>query len=46
MEKWVEVRRMRFLERLWIHEIARRTGHNRKTVSGLMFSKQPPGVLW
>ncbi|HYY23216.1 MAG TPA: IS21 family transposase [Thermoleophilaceae bacterium] len=32
MERWAEIRRMRFVERLSIREIARRTGHDRTTV--------------
>ena len=32
VERWAEIRRMRFVERLSIREIARRTGHDRKTV--------------
>ena len=32
VEQWAEIRRMHFVEGLSIHEIARRTGRDRKTV--------------
>ena len=40
--RWAEIRRMRFVERLSIREIARRTGHDRKTVQRAVRSDQPP----
>jgi transposase len=42
VERWAEVRRMRFVERLSIREIARRTGHDRKTVQRAIRSAVPP----
>jgi hypothetical protein len=32
VERWAEIRKVLFVERLSIREIARRTGHDRKTV--------------
>jgi transposase len=42
LETWAEIRRMRFVERLSIREIARRTGHDRKTVQRAIRSDAPP----
>jgi len=42
VERWAEIRRMRFVERLSIREIARRTGHDRKTVQRAIRSDAPP----
>jgi transposase len=42
VERWAEIRRMRFVERLSIREIARRTGHDRKTVQSAVRSDAPP----
>ena len=42
VERWAEIRRMRFVERLSIREIARRTGHDRKTVQRRIRSDVPP----
>jgi transposase len=42
VERWAEIRRMRFVERLSIREIARRTGHDRKTVQRAVRSDAPP----
>lgn len=42
VERWAEIRRMRFVERLSIREIARRTGHDRKTVQKAIRSDSPP----
>jgi transposase len=41
VEGWAEVRRMRFVERLSIREIARRTGRDRKTVQRAIRSDAP-----
>jgi hypothetical protein len=40
--RWAEIRRMRFVERLSIREIARRTGHDRKPVQCAIRSDAPP----
>jgi hypothetical protein len=42
VERWAEIRRLRFVERLSIREIARRTGHDRKTVQRAIRSERPP----
>jgi len=42
VEQWAEIRRMRFVERLAIREIARRTGRDRKTVQRAVRSSEPP----
>lgn len=42
VERWAEIRGMRFVERLSIREIARRTGHDRKTVQRAVRSDAPP----
>jgi transposase len=42
VERWAEIRRMCFVERLSIREIARRTGHDRKTVQRAVRSDAPP----
>jgi hypothetical protein len=44
-ERWGEIRRMRFVERLSIREIARRTGHDRKTVQRAVRSDVPPSYV-
>lgn len=41
VESWAEIRRMRFVERLSIREVARRTGHDRKTVQRAIRSGAP-----
>jgi transposase len=43
VEQWAEIRRMHFVERLAIKEIARRTGLARNTVRSALRSKTPPG---
>jgi transposase len=45
VEWWAEIRRMRFVERLSIREIARRTGHDRKTVQRAIRSDAPPSYV-
>jgi hypothetical protein len=42
VERWAELRRMRFAGRLSIREIARRTPHDRKTVQRAIRSDVPP----
>jgi transposase len=42
VQRWAEIRGMRFVERLSIREIARRTGHDRKTVQRAVRSDAPP----
>jgi hypothetical protein len=42
VERWAEIRRMRFVERLSIREIDRRRGHDRKTVQRAVRSDAPP----
>jgi transposase len=42
VERWAEIRRLRFVERLSIRGIARRTGHDRKTVQRAIRSDAPP----
>jgi len=42
VERWAEIRKMLFVERLSIREIARRTGHDRKTVQRAIRSEVPP----
>ena len=42
MERWAEIRRMRFVGRLSIRAIARRTGHDRETVQRAVRSDAPP----
>jgi transposase len=42
VERWAEIRKMRFVERLSIREIARRTGYDRKTVQRAIRSDGPP----
>lgn len=42
VERWAEIRRMRFVERLSVREIARRTGHDRKTVQRAIRLDVPP----
>jgi transposase len=39
---WAEIRRMREVERLSIHEIVRRTGHDRNTVRRALRREGPP----
>jgi transposase len=39
---WAEIRRMREVEGLSIHEIARRTGHDRNTVRRALRREGPP----
>ena len=42
MEQWAEIRRMHFVEKLSIKEIARRTGRDRKTIRRAIRSDEPP----
>ncbi|MHB8492887.1 MAG: IS21 family transposase [Solirubrobacteraceae bacterium] len=42
MEQWAEIRRMHFVEKLAIKEIARRTGKDRKTIRRAIRSSEPP----
>ena len=42
MEQWAEIRRMHFVERLTIKEIARRTGRDRKTIRRAVRFSEPP----
>jgi transposase len=42
VERWAEIRRLRFVERLSIREIARRTGRDRETVQRAVRSDAPP----
>ncbi len=43
VEQWAEIRRMKFVEKLSIHEIQRRTGLHRKTIRRALESDEPPG---
>jgi DNA invertase Pin-like site-specific DNA recombinase len=44
---WAEIRRMREVEGLSIHEIVRRTGHDRNTVRRALRREGPPRyVAW
>jgi transposase len=42
VERWAEIRRMRFVDRLSIRAIARRTGYDRKTVQRAVRSDSAP----
>jgi transposase len=42
VERWAEIRRMRFVEPLSIRAIARRTGYDRKTVQRAIRCDAPP----
>jgi transposase len=42
VRRWAEIRRMREVEGLSIHEIARRTGHDRNTVRRALRREGPP----
>jgi len=42
VQRWAEIRRMKFVDGLSIHEIVRRTGHDRNTVRRALRSDQPP----
>jgi transcriptional regulator with XRE-family HTH domain len=42
VRRWAEIRRMREVEGLSIHEIVRRTGHDRNTVRRALRSEGPP----
>lgn len=42
VEQWAEIRRMRFVERLAIKEISRRTGRSRVTIRQAVRSDEPP----
>jgi transposase len=42
VEQWAEIRRMHFVEKLAIKEIARRTGRDRKTIRRALRSAAPP----
>jgi hypothetical protein len=42
VQRWAEIRRMKFVEGLSIGEIVRRTGHGRNTVRRAIRGKEPP----
>jgi transposase len=42
VQRWAEIRRMKFVDGLSIHEIGRRTGHDRNTVRRALRSDEPP----
>jgi transposase len=42
VEQWAEVRRLRFVRKLSIHEIHRRTGLHRETIRGAIRRDEPP----
>jgi transposase len=42
VEQWAEIRRMKFVEGLSIHEIHRRTGLHRKTIRRALEGDAPP----
>jgi transposase len=42
VQRWAEIRRMKFVEGLSIHEIVRRTGHDRNTVRRALRRDGPP----
>ena len=42
VEQWAEVRRLRFVRKLSIHEIHRRTGLHRETIRRALRSDEPP----
>lgn len=42
VQQWAEIRRMRFVEGLSIHEIRRRTGRHRDTIRRALAAKEPP----
>jgi transposase len=42
VEQWAEVRRLRFVRKLSIHEIHRRTGLHRETIRRALGSDEPP----
>ena len=42
VEEWAEIRRLYFVKRLSIKEIARRTGHGRNTIRRALRSAEPP----
>ena len=42
VEQWAEIRRLHFVGGLSIREIARRTGHDRKTIRRSLRSSEPP----
>lgn len=42
VQRWAEIRRMKFVDGLSIHEIVRRTGHDRNTVRRALRSDEPP----
>jgi transposase len=42
VRRWAEIRRMKEVEGLSIHEIARRTGHDRNTVRRALRRERPP----
>jgi transposase len=42
VRRWAEIRRMRVVEGLSIHEIVRRTGHDRNTVRRALRREGPP----
>lgn len=42
MERWAEIRRMKFVEGLSIGEIVRRTGHGKNTVRRALRREEPP----
>jgi DNA-directed RNA polymerase specialized sigma24 family protein len=42
VRRWAEIRRMREVEGLSIHEIARRTGHDRNAIRRALRREGPP----
>lgn len=42
VQRWAEIRRMKFVEDLSIGEIVRRTGHGKNTVRRAIRSNSPP----
>jgi transposase len=42
VQRWAEIRRMKFVDGLSIHEIVRRSGHDRNTVRRALRSDEPP----
>jgi transposase len=42
VQRWAEIRRMKFVDGLSIHEIVRRTGHDRNTVRRALRREGPP----
>ena len=42
VQRWADIRRVRFVEGLSIGEIVRRTGHGKNTVCRAIRSEEPP----